>query len=78
MARNDEFTLTETERIAPRMARENFKDQCSDLTKEFNIQIPCMLAERVEGFATANNATITGVVIEALDTFLREQKNRIG
>lgn len=60
------------------MDNENFKDQCSDLTKEFTIQIPCKLAERVEGFASANNTTITGVVIEALDTFLRKQKNRGG
>jgi hypothetical protein len=61
-----------------KMNSKNFKDQCSDLTKEFTIQIPCRLAERVEGFASANNTTITGVVIEALDTFLREQKNRLG
>ena len=60
------------------MDSENFKDQCSDLTKEFTVQIPCRLAERVEGFASANNTTITGVVIEALDTFLRIQKNRVG
>ena len=60
------------------MDSENFKDQCSDITKEFNIHIPCRLAERVEGFASANNTTITGVVIEALDAFLREQKNRVG
>ncbi|MGB2929877.1 MAG: hypothetical protein WBB70_13280 [Desulfobacterales bacterium] len=59
------------------MDNKNFKDQCSDITKEFNINIPCKLAERVEGFASANNTTITGVVIEALDTFLREQKNRV-
>ena len=61
-----------------KMNSKNFKDQCSDLTKEFTIQIPCRLAERVEGFASANNTTITGVMIEALDTFLREQKNRLG
>jgi hypothetical protein len=60
------------------MDRENFEDQCSDLTKEFTVQIPCRLAERVEGFASANNTTIAGVVIEALDTFLRSQKNRVG
>ena len=65
-------------RLELKMDSENFKDQCSDLTKEFTIQIPCKLAERVEGFASANNTTITGVVIEALDTFLREQKNRVG
>jgi len=58
------------------MDNKNFKDQCTDLTKEFNLQIPCRLAERVEAFASANNATITGVVIEALDTFLREQQDR--
>jgi len=58
------------------MDNENFKDQCSDMTKEFNIQIPCRLAERVEAYASENNTTITGVVIEALDTFLRERKNK--
>ncbi len=35
-------------RTAPNMASDNFKDQCSDMTKEFNIQIPWRLAERVE------------------------------
>ena len=58
------------------MDNENFKDQCSDMTKEFNIQIPCRLAERVEAYASENNTTITGVVIEAPDTFLRERKNK--
>ena len=65
-------------RKATQMVNKNFKDQCSDLTKEFTVQIPCRLAERVEGFASANNTTIAGVVIEALDTFLRSQKNRVG
>ena len=58
------------------MATDKFKDQCSDLTKEFNIQIPCRLAERVEAYAKENDADITGIVIEALDTFLRDQKNK--
>ena len=60
------------------MATDKFKDQCSDITKEFNIKIPCRLAERVEAFVKENDANITGIVIEALDTFLREQKNRGG
>jgi NRPS condensation-like uncharacterized protein len=60
------------------MGNESFKVQCSDITKEFNIKIPCKLAERIEAYASANDATITGVVIEALDSFLREQKNRAG
>jgi len=60
------------------MDSENFKVQCSDITKEFNIQIPCKLAKRVEAYASANNTIINSVVIEALDSFLREQNNRIG
>jgi len=58
------------------MTSDNFKDQCSDMTKEFNLQIPCRLAERVEAYAKENHADIDGVVIEALDTFLRDQKNK--
>ncbi|MFC1488448.1 hypothetical protein ACFL6B_01230 [Thermodesulfobacteriota bacterium] len=58
------------------MDSENFKDQCSDITKEFNINIPCRLAERAEAYASKNDTTIAGVIIEALDTFLREQRSR--
>ena len=58
------------------MDNKNIKDQCTDLTKDFKLQIPCRLAERVEAYASANNTTIAGVVIEALDTFLREQQNK--
>jgi predicted HicB family RNase H-like nuclease len=60
------------------MDSENFRDQCSDITKEFNIRIPCKLAERIEAYASSNNTIINSVVIEALDSFLRDQKNRIG
>jgi hypothetical protein len=58
------------------MPSDNFKDQCSDMTKEFNIQIPCRLAERIEAYVKENNVDINGIVIEALDTFLRDQKNK--
>ncbi len=60
------------------MATDNLKDQYSDMTKEFNIQIPCRLAERVEAYAKDNDADITGIVIEALDAFLRGRGNRVG
>ena len=56
------------------MGSENFKAQCSDITKEFNIQIPCKLAERVEAYASANNTIINSVVIEALDFFMRAER----
>ena len=65
-------------RTAPNMTSENFKNQCSDLTQEFNTQIPCRLAERVEAYAKENDADITGIVIEALDAFLRGEQNRGG
>jgi len=55
------------------MDSDSFKNQCDDITKEFNIQIPCMLAERVESYASKNNTTIASVIIEALDSFLRKQ-----
>lgn len=47
---------------------------CSDDIKEFTVHLPCRLAERAERYARENSNTITGVVIEALDTFLRGQK----
>lgn len=74
----DIYSKLQLKRTAPNMATDNFKDQCSDMTKEFNIQIPCRLAERVEAFAKENNADITGIVIEALDAFLRGRGNRGG
>jgi predicted HicB family RNase H-like nuclease len=50
-------------------------DQCSDSTQEFNLRIPCRLAERIEAYAKEAGSSIEGVVIEALDEFLRGNKN---
>jgi hypothetical protein len=47
---------------------------CADDTQQFTIHLPCRLAERAEKYAKDNGNTFTGVVIEALDTFLRGQK----
>jgi hypothetical protein len=58
------------------MGNGSFNDQCADLTQEYKIKIPCRLAERVEAYASANKSTITLVVIEALDLFLREQRKK--
>lgn len=43
-------------------------------TQEITVRVPCQLAERVERYANENGNTISGVVIEALDTFLRGRK----
>jgi hypothetical protein len=48
--------------------------KCSDDTKKITVHLPCKMAERAERYAKENGNTITGVVIEALDTFLRGKK----
>ena len=58
------------------MKKENILQECSDPAQEFTIQIPCVLAERVAAYASENKTTVSGVVIEALDFFLRDQERR--
>lgn len=53
------------------MKEQPFEDSCEDLTQEFTLNIPCVLAARAETYARDNDTTITSVVIEALDHFLR-------
>jgi hypothetical protein len=48
------------------------KDVCSDPTQEISIRIPCALADRVAAYASDNQSTVTSVIIEALDFFLRQ------
>ena len=47
---------------------------CADDTQQFTIQLPCRLVKRADKYAKENGNTVTGVVIEALDTFLRGRK----
>ncbi|MDO9112035.1 MAG: hypothetical protein Q7U40_15355 [Desulfatirhabdiaceae bacterium] len=51
-------------------------DQCSNDTQQFTINIPCRLAKRIEKYAKDRGDTITGVMINALDSFLTDLKNR--
>ena len=44
---------------------------CADDTQLITMHIPCRLVERAEKYANENDNTVTGVVIEALDAFLR-------
>lgn len=48
------------------------KDFCSDPTEEITITIPCALAERIAAYAAENRSTVSSVVVEALDFFLRQ------
>ncbi|MBC2736545.1 MAG: hypothetical protein HF981_19450 [Desulfobacteraceae bacterium] len=47
---------------------------CSDDTQQITVQLPCRLVQRIERYARSHDNTITGVVIEALDTYLRGGK----
>jgi hypothetical protein len=45
-----------------------------DDTQQITNQLPYRLIKRAEKYASENGNTVTGVLIEALDTFLRGQK----
>lgn len=53
------------------MTEESITNECSDPTQSLIIKIPCGLAERIERHAKENGSTVIGVMIEALDKFLR-------
>jgi hypothetical protein len=55
------------------MRKESEPIRCKSDTQQFTLHLPCRLAERADKYATENGSTITNVVIEALDTFLRNQ-----
>jgi hypothetical protein len=67
---------TSSERTIHRMPEDTFAVQCTDPTQELSIKIPCRLAARVDAYARDNGSDIQNVVIEALDLFLREPKDR--
>ena len=58
--------------MAQTMTEENHKEKTEDL----QIRLPEILAKRVRNFASENDTSITGVMIEALDIFLREHNKQ--
>ncbi|MDX2508665.1 MAG: hypothetical protein QNK28_03850 [Desulfobacterales bacterium] len=52
------------------------KDQCQDPTQSLTVELPCQMVERIERYAKNNETSLTGVLIEALDGFLRNQGNK--
>ena len=58
------------------MSTDKAKDHCTDPTQELSVKIPCRLVERIEAHAKDTGADITGIIIEALDIFLREHQSR--
>ncbi len=49
------------------------KDNNQDQTQNLTIELPCPIVERVERYAKEHGTDMAGVLIEALDQFLRGQ-----
>ena len=56
------------------MTEETVSNECSDPTQTLSIELPCQMVERIERYAKNNETSVTGVMIEALDSFLRKQR----
>jgi hypothetical protein len=48
---------------------------CEDPMQDIQVKIPCRLADRIYAYAERNDTTLENVMIEAIDTFLRNRKD---
>lgn len=55
------------------MNEKNTANECSDPTQSLTVQLPCQMVERVERYAKDTGTNFTGVLIEAVDQFLRNR-----
>lgn len=56
------------------MSENDILNECSDPSKQsITIELPCEMAARVHKLAEESNTTMSSILIEALDTFLRHQ-----
>lgn len=53
-------------------------NECTDPTKTITIELPCAMAERVKRLANENQTSMSNILIEALDTFLRNSPDYSG
>jgi len=54
------------------MTEKSLVNECTDPTQSLTIELPCALIERIERYSRENGSTVPGVLIEALDMFLRK------
>lgn len=54
------------------MTGKSITNECTDPTQTLTLEIPCTLVERMKRYARNNGSTVVGVLIEALDKFLRK------
>lgn len=51
--------------------KENLKE-CTDPTQSMTIELPCAMIERVQKLADEKQTSLSSILIEALDSFLRK------
>ncbi len=56
------------------MMAEEIKNECKEPTDSLTLELPCQIIERIERYAKENQTSVTGVLIEALDNFLRKKQ----
>ncbi len=49
------------------------KNECADPTQSMTIELPCAMIDRVQKLADEKQTTLSNILIEALDSFLRKQ-----
>jgi predicted transcriptional regulator len=49
------------------------KNECVEKTDTLTIELPCQMIERIEKYAQKHENSVSGILLEALDTFLRKQ-----
>ena len=47
--------------------------ECKDPMQKVTIELPCALVDRVDRLARENETTLSNILIEALDKFLRSR-----
>jgi hypothetical protein len=53
---------------------DQIKNECLEPTDSLTVELPCLMIERIEKYAKKNDSNVSGVLLEALDTFLRNHK----
>ncbi len=55
------------------MNNESILNECKDPTQSITIELPCAMAERVIKLSEEKETSLSSILIEALDSFLRNQ-----
>jgi len=55
---------------------DELSDQCLDPKESITVELPCQLIDRLKRYAHENQTSVSGLMIEALDSFLRQQDKK--